>query len=172
MQYSFVVPYLRSSPIHLPSRDIVVAASDSVLLSVSIIESDDPAAEALVLTGGIGGPTLRLTVWPDSTGWYCDYGVSTPQCGTVLWSGVGTISTTSRGTFDVLIPLATMANWPRRCVYALQLDWSGNTRSETLAQGHLHVRLFAINSSVAGTPRLRTDDYIPIDTDDNLDLFA
>jgi hypothetical protein len=104
-------------------------------------------------------------VWPDSTGWYRDYGMSTPQCGTVLWSGIGTISTTSVGTFDVLIPLATMTNWPRRCVYALQLDWSGNTRSETLAQGYLHVRPFAINGAFIPPPLL-TDTSIPVLQDD------
>jgi hypothetical protein len=171
MQYSFVVPYLRSSPIHLPRRDLVVAASDSVLLSVSIIESDDPAAEALVLTGGIGGPALRLTVWPDSTGWYYDYGMPTPSAGTVLWSGVGTVSPTSVGTFDVLIPLATMVNWPRRCAYALQLDWSGNTRSETLAQGYLHVRPFAINGSFIA-PALLTDVRAQVLDDTSVPVYA
>jgi hypothetical protein len=171
MQYPFVVPYLRSSPVHLPRRDLVVAASDSVLLSVSIIESDDPAAQALVITGGIGGPALRLTVWPDSTGWYCDYGMPTPAAGTVLWSGVGTVSATSVGTFDVLIPLATMVNWPRRCVYALQLDWSGNTRSETLSQGYLHVRPFATNGAFIAPPLL-TDTSVPVLEDDTDPVLA
>jgi hypothetical protein len=62
MQQAFVVPYQRMSPIDIPRRDLVLAAPDSVLLSVSIIESDDPAAEALVITGGVGAPTLRMTV--------------------------------------------------------------------------------------------------------------
>jgi hypothetical protein len=171
MQQSFVLPYLRSSPLHIPRRDLVLAASDSVWLNVSIVESDDPAAEALVLTGGIGGPSLRMTVWPDSGPCFPDYGMYLPAPGSVLWSGVGTISATELGTFDILVPLGTATTWPRRCIYALQLDWSGNTRSETLAMGALHVRIYAINSTL-GMPRLMTDDYIPIDTDDSRDLYA
>jgi hypothetical protein len=80
----------------------------------------------------------------------------------VLWSGTGTVDANSRGTFNVLIPLGTMAGWPRRCVYALQLDWSANTRSETLAQGALHVRGFAINGGAVATPPLLTDDSVPV----------
>jgi hypothetical protein len=158
MQYSFVLPYLRSSPIHLPRRDLVLAASDSVFLAVSIVESDDPAAQALVLTGGIGGPALRMTVWPDSNGWRSDYGMWWPANSQVLWSGVGTIDTNALGTFNVLIPLATMINWPARCAFAMQLDWQGNTRSETLAQGRLHVRSFAINGPSVPPIALTTDD--------------
>jgi hypothetical protein len=172
MQQSFVVPYLRSSPIHLPRRDLVLAAADSVLLSVSIIESDDPAAEALVITGGIGGPTLRMTVWPDNIGYYRDYGMWLPVMSSVLWSGTGTVDADTVGTFDLLIPVATMACWPPRCIYALQLDWSGATRSETLAQGSLHVRLTASPAGPFVAPALLTDDRIPVLEDDTTPVLA
>jgi hypothetical protein len=171
MQQSFVLPYFRNSPIHIPRRDLVLAASDSVWLTISIIESDDPAAEALVLTGGIGGPTLRMTVWPDSSRWYCDYGMRTPAAGNVLWSGVGTVDADALGTFNLLVPLATMATWPLRCIYALQLDWQGNTRSETLSIGSLHVRLSAINGTFVA-PALLTDTSIPVLEDDTTPVFA
>jgi hypothetical protein len=171
MQQTFVVPYLRSSPIHLPRRDLVLAASDSVLLAVSIIESDDPAAEALVISGGIGGPTLRMTVWPDTQYWGNDYGMWWPTLGCALWSGVGTVSDTEVGTFELLVPIATMVSWPRRCLYALQLDWDGNTRSETLAQGALHVRQAATNGSFAPIPLL-TDDGVPVLEDDLTNVLA
>lgn len=184
MQQSFVVPYQRMSPIDIPRRDLVLAASDSVLLSVSVIESDDPAAEALVITGGVGAPTLRMTVWPDSCdagrnyggwfggAWVHDYGWGMPRAGTVLWSGVGTVDPDTLGTFDLLIPVATMSNWPRRCFYALQLDWSGGTRSETLAQGALHVRLMAAPPLPSEAPALLTDDGIPVLADDNTQVLA
>jgi hypothetical protein len=171
MQQSFVVPYLRSSPIHIPRRDLVLAASDSVLLAVSIIESDDPAAEALVLTGGIGGPSLRMTVWHDTIGYQRDYGLWLPAMGRVLWSGVGTIDPNQAGTFNLLVPIATMTAWPLRCIYALQLDWDGNTRSETLSIGSLHVRLSAINGAFDAPPLL-TDDSIPVLEDDTDPVFA
>ena len=78
MQYSFVLPYLRSTPIHIPRRDLVVGGADSVLLEVGVVESDDPSAQAIVLTGGIGGPALRMTVWPWS---YLHWPTSTrPTC--------------------------------------------------------------------------------------------
>ena len=75
MQYSFVLPYLRSTPIHIPRRDLVVGGADSVLLEVGVVEFDNPSAQAIVLTGGIGGPALRMTVWPWSyVHWPWDYG--------------------------------------------------------------------------------------------------
>jgi hypothetical protein len=172
MQQTFVVPYQRTSPIHIPRRDLVLAASDSVLLAVSIIESDDPAAEALVITGGVGAPSLRMTVWPDNCGYFRDYGMWLPVMSAVLWTGVGIVDPDTVGTFDITIPIATMTNWPRRCVYALQLDWGGGASSETLAEGALHVRLTAANAASIATPVLLTDDGIPVLADDTTPVLA
>ena len=58
-----VLPYLRG-PNHIPRRDLVLGGADSMALEVAIVEYDNPAAPALDLTGGIGGPTLTLFIWP------------------------------------------------------------------------------------------------------------
>jgi|SRR5215471_10469645 len=171
MQQTLVLPYLRDTPLYIPRRDLVLGGADSVLLEVSIVESDTPCAPALQITGGIGGPALRMTVWPDTGRWVRDYGMWLPTCGTPIWSGVGTIDANENGTFQIRVPVATMTTWPVRCVYALQLDWDGATLSETLAQGVLIVRPFSVPGSFV-PPRLTTDDLIPIDTDDNRDLYA
>jgi hypothetical protein len=140
-QSTLVLPYQRTSPVHIPCRDLVLGGADCLALEVSIIERDDPSAEALVLSGGIGGPALTMFVAPDTTHRYSwDYGAY-PSCpGAVLWSGQGTISPTKPGTFDVHFGTATMAGWPRRCIWVIQLDWNSSTDTEMLSWGHLHVR--------------------------------
>jgi hypothetical protein len=56
----------------------------------------------------------------------------------VLWVGLGTISD-AIGAFDISFPTATMAGWPRRCAYALQLDYDGGGGTDLLAEGRLHL---------------------------------
>jgi len=171
---AITVPYNRP-PNHVPRRDFVLGAADSLWLQVSIVECDDPSAEALTLTGGIGGPGLRMAVWPVSdapTSW--DYGLPTPACGTLLWSGMGTISAAYPGTFDIVLPPGTLANWPRRVAYGLQLDWDANVGSELLCVGVLHVRRAQFGAPVndgAGS-FLLTDDGTPVLEDDNTHVLA
>jgi len=138
--FAMVVPYGRP-PNHIPRRDLVLGIADSLSLQVSVIETDDPSAEALLITGGIGGPALRMAVWPvdyQVVSW--DYGALWPQCGTPIWSGTGTISATLAGTFDVEMPVGTASSWPSRVAYGLQLDENSATTSTLLCTGILHVR--------------------------------
>jgi hypothetical protein len=44
------------------------------------------------------------------------------------------------GAFDISFPTATMAGWPRRCAYALQLDYDSGGGTDLLAEGRLHLR--------------------------------
>jgi hypothetical protein len=107
-----------------------------------------------------------MAVWPSTTfrhAW--DYGAPWIAPGSVLWSGMGTISPTKLGTFEIRFPTATMARWPRRCEWILQLDWSGGTHAELLAEGVLHLRQ-SVARSVAPVVLL-TDDLVPILTDDD-----
>jgi hypothetical protein len=62
---TLVLPYMRTSPVHIPCRDLVLGGADCLALEVSIVEADNPSAQALVLTGGIGGPALTMLVAPD-----------------------------------------------------------------------------------------------------------
>src|SRR3954464_3402602 len=101
---TFVLPYNRSSPLYIPRRDLVVSAADCLELRVTVVESDDPSAQALELTGGIGGPSCLLLVYPDATSGRWDYGAPRVCPGTVLWSGVGVIAD-AVGSFDIHIPV-------------------------------------------------------------------
>jgi hypothetical protein len=87
-----------------------------------------------------------------------------PQCPqSVLWSGLGAVSD-ALGAFDISFPTATMAGWPRRCVYALQLDYDGGGGTDLLAEGHLHLA-YSIPRSVNPVIML-TDPTPPVLTDD------
>ena len=153
---TFVVPYLRSSPLYIPRRDLVISAADSVSLSVLIVESDDPSAAPLELTGGLGGPALRLYIWPDSLSYRWDYGAPFASPGSVLWSSLGTVNPDAAGTFDFSIPPGTFACIPRRCLFSLQLEWNSATDVQMLANGVLNVMQGA-RTAVPSTA-LTTDD--------------
>lgn len=158
---TLVLPYNRTSPVHIPCRDLVLGGADSLGLEVSIVESDNPSAAALVLTGGIGGPALTMLVAPDCwhrSSW--DYGAPAIGPGTVIWSGQGTISATQPGTFEIHFNTATMARWPRRCIWIIQLDWNNSGDTQMLSYGHLHVTR-SVQRLVQQTVLL-TDDGLPI----------
>ena len=137
---TFVVPYLRTSPVHVPRRDLVLGMADSLYLAVSVVDRDNPAAVPIDLTGGIGGPTLQMTVWPTTyyRSWW-DYGAPAMWPGHVLWAAVAAIVSGTPGTFLIAFPTATMSSWPRRCSYALQLDENGGADTSLLATGMLHL---------------------------------
>ena len=154
-QQTLTLPYMRTSPTRIPIRDLVLGGTDSLTLCVTVVECDDPNAAPLELTGGIGGPALSLFVWPGGHGrgygWGgChDYGWGWPGGavsggiagpGTVLYAATGTVSATTPGTFDILIPAGAMGGWPLRCRWAVLLDFNGGGGAELLAEGHLHVR--------------------------------
>ena len=140
--FAMTAPYMRTSPVHIPRRDLVLGRADSLFLRVTIVDSDNPCAQGIDLSGGIGGPALQMLVWPDQhfrAAW--DYGANWqwPQCPrTVLWAGQGVISD-ALGAFDIAFPTATMSCWPRRCAYALQLDYDGGGGTDLLIEGRLHL---------------------------------
>jgi len=156
---TIILPYMRSSPLHIPRRDLVLSAADSLALRVTIVESDDPSAQALELTGGIGGPTCMLLVYPDSASGRWDYGAPRVSPGTVLWSALGTIAD-AIGSFDIAIPVGTMAGWPRRCVWSVTLDWDGGGQAEVIAEGFVHVR--PTGQRLVAPVTLDTDTDVPI----------
>lgn len=147
--FTLTLPLDRVSPVRVPTRDLVLGGTDSLTLLISVVDRDSPDAPPIELTGGIGGPAVSLFVWPDGYGhgwggchdygwgWYGG-GVAGP--GTVLWSGVGTISDVTSGTFSIFLPAGTMGRWPRRCRWAVFFDADGGGEAELLAEGHLHVR--------------------------------
>ena len=180
---TFVVPYLRASPVRVPRRDMVLGLVDSLALTVQVVDQDNPDGVPLAVSGGIGGYVLQMIVWPDGgRGWGWDYGcgvgwdwgrgapVQRPW--SVLWVGTGTVVTGTPGAFLLAFPTNTMSSWPRRCRYALQLDWNSAGDTELLAEGNLHLvysasrAVFPIVMLTDPTPPVLTDDaqdYILLD---------
>lgn len=135
---TFVVPYTRE-PIRIPRRDLVISAADSLFLSVLVVESDSTAAAPLELTGGDGGPALRMYIWPDNTWRRWDYGAPYATPGVVLWTGLGVVNPDFAGTFDFTADVGTFACVPQRCGFSLQLEWNSATQVQMLAMGTLNV---------------------------------
>ncbi len=162
-RFAMTLPWLRTSPVHVPRRDLVLGLADSLSLRITVVESDNPDALPIDLTGGIGGPTLQMLVWPDTyyrTSW--DYGAR-PQCPqSVLWTGTGVVSDAT-GAFDIAFPSGTMSGWPRRCGWCVQLNHDTGG-AEVLMSGIIHLRMLGTPFSFAA-PALETDTYIPIHTD-------
>ena len=81
-----------------------------------------------------------------------------------LWVGTGVISD-ALGAFDISFPTATMAGWPRRCAYALQLDYDGGGGTDLLAEGRLHLS-HSVPRSTGAPVIMLTDPTPPVLTDD------
>jgi hypothetical protein len=165
--FALSLPLDRVSPIRVPTRDLVLGGTDSVTLNVSIVDRDSPDALPIELSGGLGGPTVSMFVWPSGygRGWSChDYGwghwhnggVAGP--GTCLWSTTGVILDMTTGTFRIHVPAGTMGCWPRRCRWAIYFDEDAGGTAELLAEGHLHVRPMV---SRAVTPVIMLTDPNP-----------
>jgi hypothetical protein len=166
---AMTVPYIRTSPLHIPRRDLVLAAADSLYLRVTVVDSDDPCAQALEITGGVGGPSTQFTVFEVGPGYYDDYGWALPSCGRVLWNGIG-VTSDALGAFDFTFPSGTMANWPRRCGWAVQLNYD-TQGAEVLMHGRLHVRYAGAAFQLPPTALL-TDTSIPVHTDTEEPVLA
>lgn len=143
---TMTLPYARVSPLYIPTRDLAVSSADSIRLTVTVVDRDDPSALPIApLTGGIGGPAVMLVVWPDSCwrtwdyGWGAGWGAQLAGPTTTLWTGVGTIDPNTPGTFDIFIPAPAMGTWPRRCRWGVMFDQDGGGDAEMLATGRLHV---------------------------------
>ena len=157
-QLAIVVPYERD-PLYIPRRNLVASSADSLALTVTIVETDDPSAQALVVTGGIGGPLARLVIWAEGPGMTWDYGRAAYRIQETLWSGDGVLGSTA-GSFDIAIRAATMAMWPPRCGWSFHLDWNGGESSEMLAEGYLHVRRAA--GKITPPVAITTDSNVAI----------
>jgi hypothetical protein len=139
--FAIVLPFRRTSPLYVPRRDLVIPASDSLSLSVTVVESDDPSALALQLLGGTGFPLLALKIWRetgharhtwDYGAWWDGWGE-----GEVLWSGTAQVGADA-GEFVLFIPASALTQLPRRCKWAVQLGWD-ELSSDILAMGTMNV---------------------------------
>ena len=179
---AITVPYMRTSPLYIPRRDLVLASADSLYLRVTIVDSDNPCAQALALSGGIGGPSAQLLFWADTqpkTGWggWYDYGwgyytdgwpyASTRQ---MLLTVPGALSDAT-GAFDFSVPSGTMSSWPLRCGWAVQLNYD-SAGAEVLMTGTANIRRGLGLPFTLAAPVLETDAFIPIHTDTEEQVLA
>jgi len=151
MLQSVTLPYMRTSPVHLPRRDLVLSAADSLLLSVTVVESDRPSAQALILATDANGPAMQLVLWEEALypghGWCCDYQRPGPVHGMVLASVIGRPGSAA-GSWDFELPTGTFANMPLRVGWSILLLWNNGTASSVLAQGVINV----LRPFVTGVP--------------------
>jgi len=172
---ALTLPYARVSPLYIPRRDLVVSSADSIRLSVTVLENDDPAALPITLTGGIGGPACLLVVWPDRRwqtwdyGWGAGWGAQLAGPATALWTGVGTVDAANPGTFDIFVPALSMNTWPLRCRWGVMFDQDGGDDAEMLAHGYLHVRPMVSRSIIPTI--LLTDPTPAVLTDPEVDAI-
>jgi hypothetical protein len=135
MQHSITLPYRRTSPVHVPRADLVLSAADSLLLTVVVVESDHPSAQAIVLHTDENGPSMQLVLWDDA-----DYGYGWGDYqrawapGLLLRSTPGTPGTAA-GSWDFHIATGSFADFPLRCGWAILLLWNNGAKSSVLAQG-------------------------------------
>lgn len=169
MQQTIYAPYLRTSPLHIPRRDLVLAPSDSLYLRVTIVESDKPDAQLLVLTGGLDGPQAQLTICIDHglpSSWY-DYQHPAVSPGMVMWSVIGEPQV-GLGSFDFALPSGTFTQYPAgiftrtplRYGWCVQLNWDA-VKSDVLFTGILNVSPARFGTfPPVQTPVLTDDDII------------
>jgi hypothetical protein len=152
---TFYLPYQRQSAARIPRRDLMLGAADSLSLRVIVVETDHPSSQALLITGGIGGPSMRFVIWSDIPhGPWCDYGAPWSWAGGGIWSGVG-VPGDAAGSFDFDLSAGWVSAWPRRAGFSIQLDWDGGFKSELLCQGVLQV-LQGWGNTAPVTPILTT----------------
>jgi hypothetical protein len=163
---SLTLPYQRS-PLHTPRRDLVLAASDSLTLRVTVVQSDNPDAAPLLLTGGLGGPALRMIVRRTTPGLHPDYGHYAQHFG-VLGVIDASVVTGTPGTFALVLAMSAMACWPPRCYFEIQLNNAASGASHILAHGMLHV--FGGAAATYSEIPLLTDDSDPVLSDDAVAL--
>lgn len=139
---AITTPWTRTSPLYIPRRDLVSDASDSLTLTVTLLESDDPDAVAADLITGPTFPQFTLTIWrlrPDYRMW--DYGAGALAIDTrsILWLDYGVIDAIVPGTVSFVLPLGTMSGWPERCGWAVRVAHD-TILQDTIMLGTLHLR--------------------------------
>jgi hypothetical protein len=146
-------------------RDLVLAASDSLELTVTVMETDDPTSPAAIATtGGIGGPAVRVVLFADRPFYppWGDYGRPFVGMADVLWSGAAT--NVGPGMFSITVPQGTFTGWEPRCGYAITLDWNGGLSSQLLVRGALNI-IPALGTPALTAEVITTDELDPITTD-------
>jgi hypothetical protein len=160
MHQTFVLPYLRTSPVQLSRRDIVLSMAESLTLRASVVYDDTPGAPALELsTTDPNGPAAQLVIWNDQciASTWRDYGAPGLARGTMLQSVPG-VPADAVGSWDFYLPTGTFYNFPPRCGWAILVLWNQGEKSSVLAEGFINF----IAPFFQGTPLYVPPPYVPI----------
>lgn len=168
MQQTITLPYLRTSPNHIPRRDLVLSASDSLSLSVVVVETDHPSAQALILNTDINGPAMQLVIWQDNDTWNtcCDYQRPGSVYGTVLQSVPGHPGSAA-GSWEFHLPTGSFTNgtwhdFPVRCGWSILLLWENGAKSSVLSQGIMNImRPYVRGVPLIAVPPIEPPPFIP-----------
>ena len=162
-QMAITLPYLRTSPVHIPRRDLVLSASDSLSLTVTVVETDHPSAQAIILSTDIDGPAMQLVIWQDRDTWntWGDYQRPGSIHGTVLQSVIG-YPGSAAGSWEFHLPTGSFTNgtwhdFPIRRGWSILLLWNNGTKSSVLAQGIMNI----MPPRVWGVPLVAVPPEIP-----------
>jgi hypothetical protein len=164
---TLVIPVLRTSPIRIPRRDFVVTAADATTLTLQLVESDDPSALPIEVSGGIGGPLPSLFVWPPQraaggpgwgAGWDYGWGYFPGAPATPLWQGDFSLVDAPSATYAIGFPPGPMPGsyWPLRCPWSLLLTSGHGDQSVTLAWGVINI-MPGVRRNYAPTAIITTD---------------
>jgi hypothetical protein len=154
---NLTVPVQRRSNLYIPRRDLALAASDSISLLATLVESDNPDAPPAVLPGANVTMTVWADPWPRCSGRW-DYGCGI--VGGILWSGL-TYLREPVGTAEFFMPAGTMAGWPLRTLWGIGVGF-GDT-SQVISRGRLHITPL-IPAVIAGSPLI-----LDVDPDGHMD---
>jgi hypothetical protein len=155
---AITVPWQQLSPLYLQRRDLVADTMDSLSISMTLVESDDPDAPPADLVTGPTFPGFGLWIWstPGGCGRPWDYGWRVMNIGTLLWSGAGAIDPVLPGTVNWALPFGTMTEWPWRCGWALRVGHDG-TLVDTLCTGFLNLHGAGSDLTASPTGAFRLD---------------
>jgi hypothetical protein len=137
---AITVPWQQLSPLYLQRRDLVADTMDSLSISMTLVESDDPDAPPADLVTGPTFPEFELWIWRTQAGQAWDYGGCAFASGGLLWSGDGVIDPHLPGTVDFTLPPGAMQGWPQRCGWQVRVAHDG-TLQDTIATGFLHLNV-------------------------------
>src|SRR5664279_2205024 len=100
----------RDIPLYIPRRDIVASRAEDLTLRVIMLEDDDPGALPLSLVASAAVLTMTVRHHPPYQAFLWDYGFwgysdayPIPAL-SILWQGIGVLSTTVPGQVTISIP--------------------------------------------------------------------
>ena len=134
MILALTLPLVRTSPLRVSRRDLVLGDGDDLRLDLAVVDTD--AADAIPVDLSPVGTTLQMLIWHGST--WRDYGMPMLSGRRTLHTATATMIDAVNGRAAVGLGSEAGREWPQRVGYTLQLDLGGTART-AIGWGALHV---------------------------------